>query len=383
MLDNRITIAAFLGLLWLPLCWSACEPSTRVSTTEQRELAVLPRLRLGEGDWAANLSALPARLDTYYDDHLGFRDDLIRAWAWLHIEIFGVSPSDSLVVGKDGWFFFGDADAIAQYRGIARFEADDLERWRTVLEERRDWLAERGIQYLVVLVPNKHRVYAEFMPDALPRMNPDSQLDQLVSHLRDHSDVSILDLRPALERARSKQRIYHKTDTHWNDIGATAGARAILDALTPGLPQLAGHPPLRFRRAERTTPGQGLARIVGLSRAYPENSLDLVVLKPRAGVPPGRRAAHAERVRRQQPFALGTGDPTLPRAVMFRDSFANALVPFLSESFDRILYVWERHLDRRVIEVEQPDVVIQQIAERFLGDLPVSLSVRETLPERR
>jgi hypothetical protein len=58
---------------------------------------------------------------------------------------------------------------------------------------------------------------------------------------------------------------------------------------------------------------------------------------------------------------------------MFRDSFANALVPYLSEHFHRILYVWQRDLDSRVVLVEQPDVVIQQIVGRFLGRRPAGI----------
>ena len=44
---------------------------------------------------------------------------------------------------------------------------EELLRWGRVLEERRRWLAERGISYLLVLVPNKHRMYAQYMPPGL------------------------------------------------------------------------------------------------------------------------------------------------------------------------------------------------------------------------
>jgi hypothetical protein len=70
---------------------------------------------------------------------------------------------------------------------------------------------------------------------------------------------------------------------------------------------------------------------------------------------------------------MGTGDPSQPRAVVFRDSFANALIPFLSESFDRVLYVWQPDVHARVVEIEQPDVVIHEIAERFLSRSPRSI----------
>ena len=224
-LEDRASVASFFVLLALPLVLAIAQPDSSISANEQRGLARLPEIDLQP----ASLAALPAALDRYYDDHLGLRNDMIRAWAWLQIELFGVSPSPSLVVGKQGWLFLGDDSALAQYRGTARFEPADLEGWTRVLEERRSWLASRGIEYLVVLVPNKHRIYAEFMPDSLPRIRDESQLDQLVDHLGRESDVPFLDLRDVLLAEKSKHRIYHRTDTHWNDLGAYASYRAIIE----------------------------------------------------------------------------------------------------------------------------------------------------------
>ena len=363
MLDARLTIVTFLTLLWLPLAVSLLTPDETRSLSEQRKLAQLPKRG---ADWTRSF-------ERYYDDRLGFRNDLVRAWAWLHIEGLGVSPSDSLLVGKQGWFFFGDEAAVAQYRGTARFERAELLSWGRVLAERQRWLKERGIPYLLVLVPNKHRLYGQYMPDSLPKVSERSQLDDLVDYLRAESDVWLLDLRGTLEDAARQNRVYHKTDTHWNDVGAYAAYRAILQKLAQKLPVFEDQAPVAVRSFERTTPGLGLPRIVGLSNAYPERSFDLAVAEPRGGVPPKRRARWEDRVRRQLPFALGTGDERLPTAVIFRDSFANALVPYLSESFSRIVYVWEFDLIPQLVEAERPDVVIQEIAERFLGRTPRGL----------
>jgi hypothetical protein len=372
-LDSRLTLGVFLALLWLPLVVSALSRDTGVSLSEQRTLAPLPSFA------PSALADLPTGLEHYWDDRMGLREDLIRAWAWLHIELLGVSPSDKLIVGRDGWLFFGDADAVAQYRGLARFDEPALERWTRVLEERNAWLAERGIAYLLVVVPNKHRMYAEYMPAAIPRVHETSQLDQLAAALRARGTVPFLDLREPLARAGRRARTYHRTDTHWNDVGAYAAYRAILAALAPRVPSLPRQP-VAVRALERTTPGLGLARIVGLSLAYPERSLDLVVESPRAAVPSERRAAFEDRKRRQLAFALGTGDPALPSAVVFRDSFADALVPFLSESFSRVVYVWQRDVDPSVVEAERPDVVIQEIAERFLGRAPRGIEAARSRP---
>jgi hypothetical protein len=52
--------------------------------------------------------------------------------------------------------------------------------------------------------------------------------------------------------------------------------------------------------------------------------------------------------------------------VIFRDSFASALVPFLSEHFSRAVYLWQNDVDAQVVEQEHPDIVIQEIVGRHL-----------------
>ena len=57
---------------------------------------------------------------------------------------------------------------------------------------------------------------------------------------------------------------------------------------------------------------------------------------------------------------------SLPRAVIFRDSFASRLAPYLSEHFSRAVYLWQNDFDSDAIEREHPDVVIQEIVSRHL-----------------
>ena len=90
----------------------------------------------------------------------------------------------------------------------------------------------------------------------------------------------------------------------------------------------------------------------------------------RPALEPEYRSSYPERVWRQRPFAYGVDRRDLPRAVVFRDSFSNALIPFLSENFERTLYVWDPDLLPEFVESERPDVVIQQIAERLIHRPP-------------
>ncbi len=70
---------------------------------------------------------------------------------------------------------------------------------------------------------------------------------------------------------------------------------------------------------------------------------------------------------------MGTevADAKLTRLVLFRDSFAGHLIPFLAEDFQRMVCVWDHRLDRAVVEHEKPALVITELVERSLEwDLP-------------
>ena len=103
---------------------------------------------------------------------------------------------------------------------------------------------------------------------------------------------------------------------------------------------------------------------------FPEDVTTVEVASPRSKITRKHRARYDERLESLKPVAHGVEASGYPRAVMFRDSFGNALIPYLSEHFERILYVWDRDVDTRVIDIEQPDVVIQEIVGRFLSRRP-------------
>jgi hypothetical protein len=64
-------------------------------------------------------------------------------------------------------------------------------------------------------------------------------------------------------------------------------------------------------------------------------------------------------------------DRSLPTAVIYRDSFAGRLIPFLSEHFSRAAYLWQNELDFEEIERDKPDIVIQEfVARHFFAYVP-------------
>jgi hypothetical protein len=283
-----------------------------------------------------------------------------------HVRYFrlGVSPSPAVILGKDSWLFYADGNGLEDFGNDNPLSEDELAGWRTFVMGMRDELERQGAAYVITLAPDKYRIYPEEFPDSVRQVGYQSRLDQVYNALSD-TRVAV-DLRPALSAARASERIYDVTGQRWNDRGAFAAYQAIIGAVRAQNPSVP--PPLTLDDYEpeaRNISGRDLAAMMGLDDVLREDELSLTPKRP-------RRARTVESPTRDRGAAgtLVTEIPgsALPRAVVFRDGFGDALVPFLSEHFSRVVYVSQNDLDARLISREHANVVIQEIAGRGLYD---------------
>jgi alginate O-acetyltransferase complex protein AlgJ len=359
---ERLLIAVFLVVLVLPAIGTMFGIQRATAAEENRTLAPRPRVDMSRASWRA----FPAAFTRYFEDNFAFRPLLVRWQAMVRLNALGVSPSPSVVKGTNGWWFYADDGAMLDYAEARPFTRPELEVWRQTLQNANDWLRARGIEYVFVLAPDKHQVYPEYMPQAIRRA-AHSRMDQLVAYLAAHSTVRVLDLRPALWHAKSAERIYHQTDTHWNDRGAYVAYAQIMSSLSASFPALHPRPKAMFEARHVRAGGFDLARMMGLFQVLEEDNLTLESRRP--------PAARIVEPRTPNPYGIDARlvttlpDGSQPRAVIFRDSFASALIPFLSEHFSRAVYLWQYNVDPSVIEREQPDIVIHQMVGRRLATL--------------
>lgn len=344
----RPVIAVFLAALLLPLAASTARIGTGTAAAESATAEDRPRSMFG---W----------LD-YFGDHFGFRHQLIRAHAWVALRVFHESPSPTVIRGREGWLFYADDSALEDYESAEPLGDADLRAWREALVAIRDKLRERGIEYVFVLAPDKHVLYPEYMPDTIHRLHQQYRMDQLLDDLKAHTDLHVVDLRQPLAAAKARERVYHQTDTHWNDRGAFVGYTEIMRA--SGIPPA---PRGAFLSTERTRNGMDLAEMLSAASLFRERACDL---EPR--VP--RRATLLEPADLREGYEVArvvtdVHDTRLPRAVVFRDSFGTALIPFLSEHFSRAVYLWQNNIDFDVVDEEKPALVIHEIVGRRLQTL--------------
>jgi alginate O-acetyltransferase complex protein AlgJ len=343
---NRLLTALFVLVISLPLAANLAGVDGADPGAENRELAT----------WKDGVSA-------WFDDHFGFRSTLVRWYGETRLFGLGVSPSAAVVVGRDGWFFYADDKAVEDYANVELLTDAGLANWREAVLRASSWLQSRNIAYVFTVAPDKHAVYAEEFATTIARIHEMSRADQLYSALQDTGLA--VDTRPALFGAKQQERVYQQTDTHWNDRGALAAYQQIINAVRVRVPST---PPAwtrsDFTPAERALEGMDLAGMMGLTRVLRELDLSLVPTRPRRGrviEPAGAKPTDEE-----GRLVTEIDDPSLPRAVIFRDSFVSRLVPFLSEHFSRAVYLWQNDFDAAEVQKEHPDVVIQEIVGRHL-----------------
>ena len=348
---SAFQVALFLAAICAPLAVNLTGVDGGDPQTENRELATL-----NEGVFA------------WFADHFGLRSTLVRLNAEVEYGL-NASPSPSVIRGSDGWLYYGESDAVEDYISRRPLTAQEVEAWRDTVVRSRDWLRARGAAYVFTIAPDKHVIYPEHMPASMHQVGSTRRMDQVLDAVAG-SGVAV-DVRPAIEAAKSRERVYHLTDSHWNAIGALAAYQPIVAAVRAQNPHvLPAWQRSDFEEIEREIGGLDLARMMGLNRTLQEVDLELIPKRPRLATvidPPG--ADVSAELGRLVTVIPGSH---LPRAVIFRDSFTTALAPLLAEHFSRAVFLWQKDFVPEQVAKEGADVVIYEIAGRHLYNFVAS-----------
>jgi alginate O-acetyltransferase complex protein AlgJ len=355
---GAVLAGLFMVLLWLPTLDAFFHLDHTREINEKRLPASWPQYTPG---WRG-LKQYEAGLEAYFNDHFGFRKQLIHWQLQWQLAFFNGGRSD-VMIGKDGCMFFDERNMhlVENFQGLRQFSPQELAELQRFHEARRAWLAERGCQYLFVIAPDKQSIYPDLLPGWLKPTGRPTKLDQFINYMRAHSEVAVPDLRPALRDARQIAPTYYKTDSHWNSFGGFVAS----EELAKTLPEKAGFKPLSLDSFEfKKTPlvRGDLALLLGVY--VPEDDL---VLTPKTNMPPVVEAV--ENADYIIPTFYTSNAMAQGSCVVFRDSFGPALIPFLGYHFRTVSYYWSPGgFDTNIIARMKPDAVISEIVERHFNE---------------
>lgn len=360
---DRIVAILFALAIVLPALALVFTWSRTTTRFENRPMAPWPAPTLSR-------EFAPA-FDRAFADRFGGRDLLVRFHHGALLRVFGVSSLGTVMRGRDGWFYWLGEDGHSldrHFRGTMEFSQSDVDNTVAELGRRHDWLAARGIGYVVVIVPEKYTIYPEHLPAWVTPMAGPTPYDRVRDAVARDGRVRFVDLRPALRDAKARERVYYKTDSHWNYNGAVVGYDAIMHAVRDVLPPQA-LPTLATPPRPAYTPGVDyysgdLIRMLGMPSRIRED--DVAPLGKVLALASKGCAKRVDPADRPDVEIYECHRPGLPRALVLRDSMAIPLIPIMSENFSRVVYASTRAFDKALIERERPDVVIEEMVERSL-----------------
>ena len=344
-------------------------PYLNTENTENRQLAAMPSLSFdGVKGLADSLKAFPDLFDSFYNDHVPFRSQLIELNSILSVELFEDSASDSVVLGKDNWLFYTDEESIEDYKGTNLYTQEELDLIRDNCLASKAYLEKRGIEFVVLIPSNKEDIYSEYLPDHITKRGELTRARQVVDCLRE-AGIRVVYPRDELLEYKDAYDLYWHYDTHWNNLGAYIGAKALLAELGIQVPEVE-----ELTLENSTFSGYDLAGMMNL-KSYYENRYPADVNYVVSGYPTNNMTV----VQADDATELiyRSDAPDARRLFMVRDSFAGSMAPVLASNFSyTYMPHWNGCFEQSMIDEQQPDIFVYEVVERRL-DILLSFRLSE------
>lgn len=332
-------------------------------TAEKRRLSDMPSFVSADGGFNLNFFE---QFDDWFSEHFAFRQQLVNADNRLKTTLFHTTSDPDVICGSDGWLYYGDT--INDYLNIFQLSEREISNISHDLRLIDTYCRRNDMKFIFTCVPDKNSVYPKHMPvNYVPASDRDNY--SMLSDALADTDF-YCDMKNVLKNTRSSIPLYHKTDTHWNNLGAFAGYC--------GLMQAAGQEPLPLG--------------YDWTSAY-DHTGDLAAMIYPSEAPNDRQVytayqftyEYTSRFRSLDDIIIDTeAEGRDGSLLMFRDSFGEAILKYMAESYGKAEF--SRAVPYRIdADAENaPDTVIIEIVERNLPDLlkkaPVMKAPHAELP---
>lgn len=343
---NYIFVGSFFLLIWSPYFRMNYNPAGQITNTENRTLSHISTFNLKDPIVYIN------EYEKYFNDHFGFRTNLISWNNYLSVVLINESPISTVVLGSKGWLYYAEGLTDNAKRPI--FSEDRLLTIGQTLEQQTKYLNDQGIMLVIVIAPDKHTIYPEMLPFYLKNYANNSELARKLSYLKQFQDIQIVDLmRPLLDK-KPERTLYYKTDTHWNNYGSFIVYQELMKVIKIKFPKVEMLNEEDFDITIKPQYEGDLLKILALPFKFTEDEEVRFTLK-------------SESKLKKLP-----GDKIIPKALISYDSFFDPQYPwgtvnFLANHFSQVIVTTNGlDFDHDLIKEERPDVVIFEIAERSL-----------------
>lgn len=287
----------------------------------------------------------------YVGDHSAFRADLITLHHKILATVFKTSASEDVILGKEGWLFYQDTKS--DYVGKNVLSDSEIQTIAHNIKMMQNYVEEQGAQFLFFIAPNKNSLYGQYMPE-LEILSKESNAQKLMAAMQEE-EIHFIDFYDIFQS--EEEILYHKLDSHWNNKGAALARDVILQTLEIS-DELQWY--LSPYHTEKNHKGDLYEMLYPTGKELDDNVIFEI---PFQFVPDreihGPDDIQIDTTREQKEHSL----------LMFRDSFGNALYPFLADSFGHSRFSRKMPYPLTMMQEVNADIVIVEIVERNIPNL--------------
>jgi alginate O-acetyltransferase complex protein AlgJ len=157
-------------------------------------------------------------LQSIFDESLPHRGASLSFWNALRFRLFQ-ETAEGAVAGNDGWIFTAE-----EYEYVIGADLRFAEAMASIADTAAT-LRAQNIHLVVSLIPDKSRIYPEFLRSNRPA--PVINRYEAARALMVENGIDAPDLLSALLKARDTTPVFLERDTHWTPFGAQAVAQAL------------------------------------------------------------------------------------------------------------------------------------------------------------
>lgn len=289
---------------------------------------------------------------------------------YIDYRVFHHTDAEHILLGREDWIFdtydeAHDYHYLLDYVGGCPFSEAELARIARNLERDRQYYAERGAEYLVVVVPSSVTVCREQLPDYLGAQSESTRLSLLSSYLP--KDAPFLDATDVMIQDAEEESPYNSTEDSLNAYGAFSLYNLVMSKLN----DRPGEPYARIKREElgfsvHMTEGRSAAVSAGLSGIVQNRTVSLIdeTVTDRFDVIARREGLWITQWRNR---AMAGNASLLLEVSSEWDRIQ--LMPFFSNTFGTVIYRHRGEPLAKTAAVYAPTLVVRILHENELGEL--------------
>lgn len=376
-----LVVIAFLAVLIFPVVESD-KVGGALSPNENRYLAKFPTV-INEKNQIAD--GLKNGFESWLKDNLAGRAQAQRTKAFIELKVLKSSPSPLVHIGEEGWYFYTNDHNLEIGQGTYLLSNEELESIAINQVRIQRALKKQGIDYVLVLVPSKASVYAEYINGGRYQVGT-TLIDQVTTYLQENTTVPVINLKPDLIKAKMEQDVYFRTETHWNHAGAYIGYEAIIRRLNElGMIQ---SQPASITTTPATFRGEFSAMMGYPGLLPPEQYRATVIQNPQASLVSDHEKVNQVATLIADNDIVGEyfsySNPSAEKsALILGDSFFSnwwKILDLFAENFAEMNFIRTDIFSNDVIQAINPDIVILERTERYTYSLANPANVKLTIP---